>query len=255
MSATNRWWPVALGVGAYLAFLIVSFPAATAFRWLVPADVQATGIEGTLWSGRAAAVAVAQLPLQDVRWRTTPWPLFTGRFAADVQARLADGFLNAHVNASATRVRLSDARFALPLSLLQALFPLGGTRGQATANLSTIELTDGWPTTVIGELRLAKLEVPPLVRTGAAQLIALGDYLVRFEQPNGEQRVAASFNDTGGPLEVSGTLELKPSRAYAIDALIMPRAGAQPELVQGLSIMTQEPDSSGRRRLMLSGSL
>ncbi|HET8697263.1 MAG TPA: type II secretion system protein N, partial [Gammaproteobacteria bacterium] len=206
---------MALGVGAYLAFLIVSFPAATAFRWLVPAEVKASGIEGTLWSGRAAAASVADLPLQDLRWRASPWPLFVGRLAADVEARLPDGFARAHVSASASRVRLRDARFALSLPTLQALFPLGGTRGQATANLSTVELTDGWPTAVVGELRLAKLEVPPMIRGGGgAQLIPLGDYLVRFEPPTGEPKVAASFNDTGGPLEVSGTLGLTPSRAY-----------------------------------------
>jgi hypothetical protein len=251
----NRWWPLALGVGAYLAFLIVSFPAATAFRWLVPAEVKASGIEGTLWSGRAAAASVGEFPLQELRWRASPWPLFAGRLAADVEARLPDGLVRAHVSASASRVRLSDARLAVSLPTLQSLFPLGGTRGQATANLSTVELTDGWPTAVLGELRLAKLEVPPMIRGGAAQLIPLGDYLVRFEPPGGEQRVAASFNDTGGPLEVSGTLGLTPNRAYTIDAFVTPRADASPELVQGLAIMTQEPDASGRRRFMLSGTL
>jgi hypothetical protein len=255
MKPANRWWPLALGVGAYLAFLIVSFPAATAFRWLVPPEVKASGIEGTLWSGRAAAASVAEFPLQELRWRASPWPLFVGRLSADVEARLADGFVRAHVSASPSRVRLSDARFAVSLPALQALFPLGGTRGQATASLSTVELTDGWPTAVLGELRLAKLEVPPMIRGGAAQLIPLGDYLVRFEPPGGEPRVAASFNDTGGPLEVSGTLGLARNRAYTIDAFVTPRADASPELVQGLAIMTQDPDSSGRRRFMLSGTL
>lgn len=255
MMRANRWWPLALGVGAYLAFVIVSFPASTAFRWFVPGDVKAIGIQGTLWSGRAAAVSVAQLALQDLRWRASPWPLFTGRLSADVEARLTDGFLSAHVTASSSSVRLSDARFATSLPSLQSMFPLGGTRGQATASLSVVELTGGWPTTVIGEVRLGKLEVPPFVRNGAAQLIPLGDYLVRFEPPADKQGVAASFNDTGGPLEVKGTLGLRTSRAYTLDAFITPRADASPDLVQGLSIMTQDPDSSGRRRLVLSGSL
>lgn len=255
MMRANRWWPLALGVGAYLAFVIVSFPASTAFGWFVPDAVKATGIEGTLWSGRAAAVSVAQLPLQDLRWRASPWPLFMGRLSADVEARLVDGFLSAHVTASPSRVRLSEARLATSLPTLQAMFPLGGTRGQATANLSVVELAGGWPTTVVGEIKLAKLEVPPYVRTGPTQLIALGDYLVRFDTPADKQGIAASFKDTGGPLEVSGTLALNPARAYTLEAFIMPRADASPDLVQGLSIMTQEPDSSGRRRLMLSGSL
>jgi general secretion pathway protein N len=253
MMRANRWWPLALGVGAYLAFLIVSFPASTAFAWFVPEQVQLAGVEGTLWSGRAAAVSVERFALQDVRWRTSPWPLFTGRLSANVEARLPDGFVNTHVTASRSRVRLSDARLAVSLPTLQGLFPLGGTRGQATANLSTVELVDGWPTAAIGELRLAKLEVPSFQR--GAQPIALGDYLVKFEPPAGGQGIAATFNDTGGALEVSGTAALQPTHAYVLDAFVKPRAGASPELVQGLSFMAQEPDSSGRRRFMLSGTL
>jgi hypothetical protein len=253
MMRVNRWWPLALGVGAYLAFLIVSFPAATAFGWFVPKEVQLAGVEGTLWSGRAAAVSIQRFTLQDLRWRTSPWPLFIGRVAANVEARLPDGFVNARVTASRSRVHLSDTRVALSLPTLQAMFPLGGTRGQATANLSTVELAAGWPTAVVGELRLAKLEVPPFQR--GAQPIALGDYLVRFEPPASGQGIAASFNDTGGPLEVTGTLALQPSRAYVLDAFVKPRSDASPDLVQGLSFMSQEPDSSGRRRFMLNGSL
>jgi len=253
MMRANRWWPLALGVGAYLAFLIVSFPAATAFGWFVPKDVQLSGVEGTLWSGRAAAVSVQRFTLQDLRWRTSPWPLFIGKISANVEARLPDGFVNTHVTASSSRVRLSDARVALSLPTLQAMFPLGGTRGQATANLSTVELAGSLPTVVVGELRLAKLEVPPFQR--GAQPIALGDYLVRFEPPANGQGIAASFNDTGGPLEVTGTLALQPTRAYVLDAYVKPRADASPDLVQGLSFMSQEPDSSGRRRFMLNGSL
>ena len=149
---------------------------------------------------------------------------------------------------------MSDARLAISLPTLQAFFPLGGTRGQATANLSAVELAGGWPTTVVGELRLAKLEVPSFQR--GAQPIALGDCLVKFEPPAGGKGIGASFNDTGGgPLEVSGTLGLQPTRAYVLDAFVKPRAGASPELVQGLSFMAQDPDSSGRRRFMLSGTL
>jgi hypothetical protein len=45
------------------------------------------------------------------------------------------------------------------------------------------------------------------------------------------------------------------TRTYSIDALIEPRAGAPESLVEGLKIMTAEPDAEGRRRLSLTGSL
>jgi hypothetical protein len=162
MMRANRWWPLALGVGAYLAFLIVSFPASTAYRWFVPQSLRLTGIEGTFWSGRAAAGSFEQIVLQDLRWRGAPWQLLLGGVAADFEARLPDGFVGAHVSGRPSALRLTNVRLGTSLSMLQGLVPIGGTRGQATVNLSEVVLTDGWPTNVIGELRLGKPRVPPL---------------------------------------------------------------------------------------------
>ena len=46
-----RW--LVLGVGAYLAFALVLFPADVAYRWLAPDTVRLSGVQGTVWSGRA----------------------------------------------------------------------------------------------------------------------------------------------------------------------------------------------------------
>ncbi len=82
----------------------------------------------------------------------------------------------------------------------------------------------------------------------------LGDYTVTFgEAP--ARSIAARFVDNGGPLEVAGTLAVNAAREYTFDALIKPRAGAPQQLVDGLNIMTAEPNSDGRRRLTLTGSL
>jgi hypothetical protein len=73
--------------------------------------------------------------------------------------------------------------------------------------------------------------------------------------PAAEREVAAQFADEGGPLAVTGTVRLDAARAYTFDALIAPRPGADESLVQGLAIMTGEPDAQGRRRLTLTGTL
>jgi hypothetical protein len=248
-------WPLALGVGAYLAFVIASFPAGTAYRWFAPDTLALVGVQGTLWSGRAAAASVAGLTLQDLRWRMRPWALFVGRVSADLEARLPDGFVNARVSASPARVRLTDVRASTSIAALRGVLPVSGVRGQASASFSELLLAGGWPTSADGELRLAQLEATPFGMSNA-RLLPLGDYLVRF-QPSAapEGGIAAIFNDTSGPLEVSGTLALDARRAYTLDALVKPRAGANPDLVQGLAFMSAEPDAEGRRRLMLTGSL
>jgi hypothetical protein len=250
----NRWSLLALGVGAYLAFTLSSFPAGTAYAWFAPEGVALAGIEGTLWSGRAAAGSVADLALRDVRWRVRPTRLLIGRLAADIEAQLSDGFLSARVSASPSRIALSEVRGTTSIPTLRTVLPVSGMRGEASVTLDALVLERGALTAVVGELRLAKLEVAPFVTSGSRELLPVGDYTVKFLDSAG-QGVNASFADSGGPLEVSGTLVVDTQRSYTLDGLIKARPDARQQLVDGLSIITADPDPEGRRRLTLTGSL
>jgi hypothetical protein len=134
------------------------------------------------------------------------------------------------------------------------MLPVRGMRGQASVALSSLELENGWPAQILGELKLAALEIPPFGSNGTSNLVPLGDYTVTFgEAP--ARSIAARFVDNGGPLEVAGTLVVSAAREYTFDALIKPRDGAPQQLVDGLNVMTADPNSDGRRRLTLTGSL
>ncbi len=246
------WW--ALGAGAYVAFTIASFPAGVALEWLAPPGVTFTGVSGTLWSGGAASATAGGFTADTLRWRVRPAALFLGRISADVEARIPDGFVAGRVTASSGGIRLADLRGATSLPALAGVLPVRGMRGQASVSLESLVIEDGWPSVAVGELKLGGLEVMPLIPDGSGALLPLGNYTVTFE-PAPEGQLAAAFVDNGGPLEVEGTLRLDATRSYTIDALIEPRAGAPGSLVEGLKIMTSEPDTEGRRRLNLTGSL
>jgi len=249
------WHWIAVGVGAYLAFTLSSFPAATAYAWFAPPTVQLAGIEGTLWSGRAAGGSAAELALRDVRWRVHAWPLLLGRVAADLRAQLDDGFVSAHVQATRRRVQLSDVQVSTSLPTLRNVLPVAGMRGTVSFKNGALDLdlVRGWPTKLVGELTLAQLEAPPLIAGPRGKLVPLGNYAVRFV--DGTDGIKAILNDTGGPLEVSGTLTLDAERAFLLDALIKPRAEAPRELVDGVKAMTEDPDAEGRYRLKWPGRL
>jgi len=250
----NRWSWLALGVGAYLAFALSTFPAATAVRWFVPPPVALNGVQGTVWSGSAASGTIGGLPVQDVRWHVRAWTLLTGRVGANVEGRLADGFVNTGITASTSRVQFDDFRGGTSLATLALLLPVRGMRGQASVALSSLELENGWPARILGELKLAALEMVPFGSSGNSSLVPLGDYTVTFGDAPA-RNIAARFVDNGGPLEVAGTLVVSPAREYTFDALIKPRNGAPQQLIDGLKVMTADPDSNGRRRLTLTGSL
>ena len=250
----NRWSWLALGVGAYLAFTLAAFPAGTAARWFAPPAATLGGIQGTIWSGAATVADLGGLTVQDLRWRLHPASLLLGRLSASLQARLADGFVDTDVVARTGGVRFANLRGSASLAALADVLPVHGMQGQVSAQLSSLELTNGWPSRVIGELKVADLEVTPLVPDGKTSLLPLGGYTLTFgEAPAGT--VAARFVDNGGPLEVSGNATIDAAREYMLDALIKPRPGAPEQLVEGLKIMATEPDAEGRRRLTLTGSL
>lgn len=245
---------IALGLGAYVAFTLAKFPAGTALRWFGPPGIAFAGVAGTLWNGGAASTTVDGFTIEGVRWRVSPLPLLLGRVAADVEARIPDGFVSGNVTASPSRVELSEFRGATSLPALAGLLPVRGMRGQASVALEQLVLENGWPSVAVGEIKVAGLETLPLIPNGSGAYLPLGDYTVSFT-PAPEGTLAAQFVDNGGPLEVAGTVTLDAARAYTIDALVEPRADAPEQLVEGLRIMTSEPDAEGRRRLNLTGSL
>lgn len=250
----NRLAWLALGLGAYLAFVISLFPAATAYRWFAPPALRLAGITGTIWRGGAALGSVPGLPLSDLRWDLDIWPLFVGRLAGEFEARLADGFVNGRVSASSSRLDFTDLQASTTLLTLRGLLPLNDTQGLISVSLSRLELREGWPVSAIGILRIGQLEVAPLIPTGGPELIALGNYEARFVDNDG-QGIRAELGDTGGPLEASGVLSLGLDRTYALEGAVRARVDAPEMLTQGLAIMTGEPDAEGRRPFTLTGSL
>lgn len=250
----SKWSWLALGAGAYIAFALALFPAATAYSWFAPAEVQMVGVAGTVWSGGAELASVGGVAFREMRWRVRAWPLVVGRLSGTFEARLADGFVNGALAATPRYVEFTDLRASLGLPELQRVLPLRGVEGVASVVLERLRLEGGWPTQVVGSLRLGQLRAEPFIPTGQPGLIPLGDYEVTFGETQGEG-LAATFRDTGGPLEVTGTLRVDRARQYTLDALTQARPGAPEPLLQGLEVMAAEPDAAGRRRLTLTGSL
>jgi len=143
----------------------------------------------------------------------------------------------------------------MSLTTLALMVPaVKSARGQASATLSSLEIENGRVSNVRGEVKLAAIEVAPFIPNGSQNPLPLGDYTVTLgDAPPGS--IAGRFIDTGGPLEVAGTLALDAARQFTFDALIKPRAGAPQMLVDGLNQMAADPDAQGRRRLTLTGSL
>lgn len=245
---------LALGVGAYIAFALARFPANAAYRWFVPNELQLTGVSGTVWSGGAVLGTVGGVQLRDARWNLDAGPLLLGRVSLDFEARLIDGFVNGNLVATTSRLRITDLAASTSLQNLRGLLPIYAIEGQVSLSLDRLVIEDAWPVAAVGDLRVAGLAAPPFPPQPGAAMIRLGSFRAQFTDLP-EPGIEAVLTDTGGPLELEGRARLETDRSYLLDGLVRARPEASAELVQGLAIMTSEPDPQGRRTFSFPGTL
>jgi hypothetical protein len=261
-----RYLPIiALGLGAFFAFLVSSFPAATALRWFAPDNVRATTIRGTIWSGSAQFASIDTFGMRDLRWEIDALPLLLLRLGGEAQARMSNGFADTQFSISRNSVELRNLQLSTSVATLGDVLPVSGASGAVSAQFSELDLDRVeaqiddqaveifWPISANGTIRISDLLVEPYAGLGN-QLIPLGSYELAFAE-TAQSATEAQIRDLGGPLEFNGTLRLTPSREYALDGRIRTRPEAPQSLAQGLNFMAGEPGPDGLRTLNLSGSL
>jgi general secretion pathway protein N len=247
----KKWWPLlTLGIVAYIVFAMVTLPAAVVLSRLESSGVSTAGVSGTLWKGRAQVLRVAGANLGRVSWDLHVLALFTGRLTAAVELKRTDGFARTLFAATPSgRLAFEDLTASLPLA---ALPPTTAPGWSATVNLkfATLELVDGWPEQADGTLEVIDL-------TGPARRPAnLGSYKVVFPpDATAGDTLAGALSDLGGPLQVTGTVQLKRTgRSYIVEGLIATRGDAPQNLAKTLEYLGP-PDAEGRRPFSVAGTM
>jgi general secretion pathway protein N len=247
----KRVWPlVVLGIVSFLVFAIWTLPASVLLRWLPP-NVHVDGVHGSAWRGNAAVVEVGSAMLGEARWTLHPLALFIGHVKADVNVKRLDGFAQGVVTASAKQIKLTDLSASLPLAALPPEIVPGGWMGTVNLRLSSLQLEQGWPTALTGTVEVLQLTGPARNPTN------IGSYKVAFPAPNASAdatTLVGAITDVGGPMQITGTLQLKSDRTYLIDGLIAARPDAPRDVSNALQFLGP-PDAQGRRPFSLSGSL
>jgi general secretion pathway protein N len=246
----NKVWPlVALGVGAFLLLALVTLPAGTVLSYFHPPGVALSGVSGTIWKGRAEAVRSGSTHVGSVEWNLSILALFTGKLGADVKVTRSDGFAQASIAVSGARITLREFNASLPLSALPPNVVRGGWTGTARLRLAQLALENAWPVAATGTVEVADLVGP------ANRPASLGGYKVVF--PEGAataEGLKGALSDTGGPLAVNGSVDIKKDRSYLVSGLIATRPGAPGDMSRTLEILG-EPDAQGRRQFSMEGTM
>jgi general secretion pathway protein N len=246
----KKLWPLlALGIGAFLILALVTLPASVVLSFVHPANVTLSGISGTIWKGRAQAVRSDTMHLGSVDWGLDILSLFTGKLGADVKVARSDGFAQGAVAAGAGGITLRKFNASLPVSALPPNIVRGGWTGTLNLKLGELALANGWPTALNGAIEVTDLVGP------ANRPAALGSYKVVFpEGASSGDTLTGTLTDTGGPLAVNGTVQLKKDRSYLISGTIATRPNAPGDMARTLEILG-EPDAQGRRQFTIEGSM
>lgn len=254
-------WLVVLGLLAVAAFALATLPAVVLSGTLARAGLTATAWSGSIWSGTAHGLAWNGAGLGDLDWTLTPARLLSGRAAGHARLVRADGSLDTDydVGLFGQDVRLTGARFTLPIQALEAL-PLGvpkGWRGTAKGAFDEVHVADRWPVAVRGLLELEGL-VSPAMRDAP-----LGNFQVRLPHPQprpslsiqaDDRNLTAQVRDQDGPFAVDGQLTLSPARGFSLEGTIAPRGPVPPSVERVLQLLGPA-DASGRREFSVGGSL
>lgn len=248
-----RHFPLLAGIGgvALVLSLVTLIPARVALSVLgVPAET-VSGVSGTVWNGSLQRIAASGITLGPVAWRARPARLLLGQLAANVEATLPDGFVNAGVAVSVGgKLAFSDLEGAAPVAWLAPA--AGNNGGQLTARFEEVELDGNRIATAVGSLQIAGV-VLPVPASGTP--MPPGNYTIAFDAQDlaPEEALSGAITDSGGPLEISGTVKFTPPRSYELAGTAKPRPEAPPDLRDALQMLgPANPD--GAHTLSLAGS-
>ena len=103
----------------FTVFALARFPVALAADWLIPQKINLAGSEGSLWQGRASALGLDGMAVQqDIAWKFRPGDLARGQLAWDVSGKFAGDSSKLVLSVSPVSVELRDVQLALPLEPL-----------------------------------------------------------------------------------------------------------------------------------------
>jgi len=242
---------VAASLSALILSLIALLPARVAFGVLGMPATAVTGWSGTVWSGAVQRVSLGNIALGPVLWHVRPGRLLTGQLAAEVQATVPDGFVNATVALSLGGAwSASELEAAAPLAWLAPA--MGSAGSQLTARFDKLVVNKGRVEVAVGNLTLAGVVLP--IPTAGPQL-GPGTYDLAFsaDQLGPDELLTGALKDAGGPLEIAGTVTITPPRSYEVTGTAKPRPQAPPELRSALQ-MLGPATADGSHALSLAGS-
>nr|WP_275975080.1 type II secretion system protein N [Shewanella gaetbuli] len=237
----------------YVIFLIVYLPA----NWLVsiaplPNNIQISGVDGTLWQGKAELVKIDQRQLEHVSWSLSPWGLLLGKANVDYQIGTRATPVNSkgYISYSFSGLYADNLRFDAPNQFL-----LGGARlpfrtevnGDVSLMVSQLEQGQPWCEQLEGKLFLNATHVKNQFGE-----YPLGDISLGLSCLDGQ--VVLTTDEQANQLGLQGTITLSENNTVKVSAKIKPVNTQPQDLQKALSFLGKQ-DSQGYYPINYQGKI
>ncbi len=244
------------GIASFLLFVIARIPAGLIINPIgesLAGLVQFGGIEGTVWSGSVRSIDMNGWQLRNTSWDMNPAALLLGRMSTHFATRIAGSELTTDASVSVTgTISIRDLETTGPIVPIAANFNLPATGGRYQIRLSALNISDAWPTRLIGSVQV--IDVPVTVVGDATG--PTGNYTIVFnaESVPDDGQLTGALTDDGGPVEITGNIVLTPPNNYTLQAKLKARPGAPVEITQALNF-AGPVDPDGHHEFSMTGSL
>lgn len=211
-----------------------------------------SGVEGTLWNGKAAMVTIEQRQIEQLNWQLSPWGLFVGQANIDftVGNRATPVSGKGSLSWSLSGISGNNIRLEVPNNFLLAGMRLPfktQISGDVSLMVEVLEQGKPWCEQLRGKLFLNSTDVQ-----NQFGMYPLGNIELNLSCLDGQLQLAT--DETLNSLGLSGTATLGESNIVKVSAKIKP-TDAQPEdLRKSLSFLGRQ-DSQGYYPINYQGSI
>lgn len=243
-----------IGIAFYISFLFITLPANTVYAYWKEylADeipVTLTGLEGSIWSGRANSATLFEQKVQPLEWSFHPLSLLLGKLEVQWTLSVPDGQANGTSGMSLFNgFFLEDVDAQLPAKVIGSFANVEALNPAGTVIINMRDFaSDGQNITrANGTISWRNAAVTLF------QPMELGNYEVEISQDG--DIINGVLKDKGGPIEANGQLSLTVEGDYEFNGVLAVRDTGRQDLRQGLQSLGK-PDRDGKIKIFRKGNL
>lgn len=235
------------GLITFIVIMVATFPARVAYTLFAPAQLQLSGIAGSVWNGTATEGVAGGAYVRDISWKFKPASLLSGELGFTTSSRPMSGTLitDLAVNTSGT-LTLSALSGNLPLDLVHPAIQQSGMRGDLHLEFEKLVIRDGIPVEAEGSVTIIDFFSPALSAS------RIGDFRADFRTEAGA--ITARVVDINGVLEVDGSITLNQDRSFAFLGLVAATA-ATPTSIRDQLRFLGSANARGQHEFRFEGQL